>query len=446
MFRALKKNNQLIVGLVNQSCNIIVPFVITFVSLKILPQAQGSLWLMFLSMVILVNLFDFGLSPTIIRNVSYVIAGAQRLSRNSLDEIKFGDTVSFPLLGRLIFDIRKIYKKLTSLAAIVFFLFGSLYFYHVTPSTILQEVMVSWWLFSAGLLFSLFYLYYTPVLSGLGEIQYGNLSNVYGRLSWLVFSLMFIPMGLNLINLSLSFLLSIFITRFSCIYYYNKNKHIKEVKKKEIEIASTIPYISGSAIKLGLATMGSVIINRAPIIIAGIAFSLNLAGAFTLTMQIFLAIISVSNVYLAIKIPQLSQLVIKSDRFAVRALVIKIIIRSILLYLLGVAFFVLFSDVIIKLTGAKIGFLDREYILILSVVFLLDLNHNICASILTTGNKIPFVIPVLASGCLITLLGWVLSVPMHMGVIGLILAQGIVQLAYNNWKWPLMVYKDYIKR
>lgn len=253
-------------------------------------------------------------------------------------------------------------------------------------------------------------------------------------------------MGLNLINLSLSFLLSIFITRFSCIYYYNKNKHIKETKKKEVENTSTIPYISGSAIKLGLATMGSVIINRAPIIIAGIAFSLNLAGAFTLTMQIFLAIISVSNVYLAIKIPQLSQLVIKSQRSEVRALVIKIIIRSILLYLLGVVFFVLFSDVIIKITGAKIGFLDREYILILSVVFLLDLNHNICASILTTGNKIPFVIPVIASGCLIALLGWVLSVPMHMGVIGLILAQGIVQIAYNNWKWPLMVYKDYIKR
>ena len=46
------------VGLINQSCNIIVPFVVTFTSLKILPQEQGSIWLMFLSMVILVSLFD----------------------------------------------------------------------------------------------------------------------------------------------------------------------------------------------------------------------------------------------------------------------------------------------------------------------------------------------------------------------------------------------------
>ncbi len=28
------------------------------------------------------------------------------------------------------------------------------------------------------------------------------------------------------------------------------------------------------------------------------------------------------------------------------------------------------------------------------------------------------------------------------GLWGLILAPGIVQLAYQNWKWPLEVYRD----
>ncbi|EIS42158.1 putative O-unit flippase domain protein [Yersinia pestis PY-59] len=38
-----------------------------------------------------------------------------------------------------------------------------------------------------------------------------------------------------------------------------------------------------------------------------------------------------------------------------------------------------------------------------------------------------------------------LSVHFKYGVVGLILAQGIVQLMYNNWKWPLMVYSEFIK-
>jgi hypothetical protein len=29
-----------------------------------------------------------------------------------------------------------------------------------------------------------------------------------------------------------------------------------------------------------------------------------------------------------------------------------------------------------------------------------------------------------------------------MGVLGLILAPGIVQLAYQNWKWPTVVIKE----
>ena len=30
----------------------------------------------------------------------------------------------------------------------------------------------------------------------------------------------------------------------------------------------------------------------------------------------------------------------------------------------------------------------------------------------------------------------------QMGIWGLIIAQGVCQLAYNNWKWPMVVMKD----
>ncbi|EIS69676.1 putative membrane protein, partial [Yersinia pestis PY-66] len=61
------------------------------------------------------------------------------------------------------------------------------------------------------------------------------------------------------------------------------------------------------------------------------------------------------------------------------------------------------------------------------------MNHSICATIITSKNNVPFVFVSLFSGGLIILLSIMLSVHFKYGVVGLILAQGIVQLMYNNW-------------
>ncbi|HHQ4088206.1 TPA: O-unit flippase-like protein, partial [Citrobacter freundii] len=64
--------------------------------LKYLDIEQGSIWLIFLSMMVLINLFDFGLSPTTIRNVSYVIGGAQSLAKNGINTASHNKDISYP--------------------------------------------------------------------------------------------------------------------------------------------------------------------------------------------------------------------------------------------------------------------------------------------------------------------------------------------------------------
>jgi hypothetical protein len=43
----------------------------------------------------------------------------------------------------------------------------------------------------------------------------------------------------------------------------------------------------------------------------------------------------------------------------------------------------------------------------------------------------------LLSGFGIVIVSITLVTVLHFGVWGLVLSQGIVQLAYNNWKWPI---------
>jgi hypothetical protein len=63
------------------------------------------------------------------------------------------------------------------------------------------------------------------------------------------------------------------------------------------------------------------------------------------------------------------------------------------------------------------------------------MNHSIAGIYLSTTNKIPFLSASIFSGSAI-FISSILAVP-HMGLAGLVMAQGLVQMAYNNWKWPL---------
>lgn len=441
----IKKYGQLFVGLLNQFFNILSPFIITLIGLKYIDVQQGSIWLIFLSMMVLINLFDFGLSPTTIRNVSYVIGGAQSLIKDGVSKVEHNKNISYPLLSRLLKDVKLLYSYITAIAFLIIVIGGGGYFYYISPSEMQFEILNAWSIYSLGLLLNLYFLYYTPVLCGLGVIQHAYYANIVGRLSWLIATIVTVFYYPTLIGLSLSFVLSVLINRLVISYYFNRNIYIKESKRNTGQNESTIPYIAHNTIKLGTVSLGSFMISRATVLIAGIFLPLSLAGEYTFTLQVYMALLAVGNVFVTIKVPELSRLVLTNDKRNLRDLIIKIIGLSATIYIVGFGCFYLLSNIIIDVFHSKVGFLADKYLVILAIIYFLELIHSVCATIITTGNKIPFVKPALISGFLIIILSFSLLKFTDLGIIGLILAQGIIQLMYNNWKWPLSVYKDFFR-
>lgn len=80
---------------------------------------------------------------------------------------------------------------------------------------------------------------------------------------------------------------------------------------------------------------------------------------------------------------------------------------------------------------------------------LLDMHASFHASIYTSTNHVPFLIPALISGAVIFILGYFL-LPIY-GVISIIMLRFLVQIAFNHWyavvlslrllQWP---FKNYI--
>ncbi len=80
--------------------------------------------------------------------------------------------------------------------------------------------------------------------------------------------------------------------------------------------------------------------------------------------------------------------------------------------------------------------LPTPVLIALFVVIGLEGHHGIFREVALTAHENPFAMPVVVSGILIVCLAWVLV--QWIGIWGLVVAPGIVQICFNNW-WTVAV-------
>jgi hypothetical protein len=74
---------------------------------------------------------------------------------------------------------------------------------------------------------------------------------------------------------------------------------------------------------------------------------------------------------------------------------------------------------------------------------LLEGNHSNFATFIVTKNSIPFVKPSLIAGAAIGLGSFLSLQHTNLGILGLVLVQGLCQIVYANWKWPHVVCEEF---
>ncbi len=92
--------------------------------------------------------------------------------------------------------------------------------------------------------------------------------------------------------------------------------------------------------------------------------------------------------------------------------------------------------------GSKTSLISQSFIALALLISFLESNHAMAASILLTKNEVPFFKASLLSGIATIIFLYIFLDLASLGVLAIILAPGIVQLLYQNWKWPMVVYSD----
>lgn len=434
---------KLIFGMISQCCNILSPFCVIFICSKYLSADLSSIWILFLSTTALLFLFDFGLSPNIIRNVSYLVAGAKNLSSQGIKNISLGNNINHSLLNRMVYDFKNIYFLLSVLGLFIIGLGGYFYFKLITPASLHLEVFGGWIVFVSALILNIKYFYFIPLLIGLGKIASTYTINIVSKSTWVILTLITINFTTSLTALSICYLISTVLGRVMMHYYLNYNDNVwltgKYIDKDK---NSTLPYVFTNTWKLGVVSICSFIINRITIYLSGIIDNLDTAARYALSIQMLFAIMGIVNILLAQSMPMLSQVRIRNDMVLLKKVVYKVYAFICIAFIVISSVFILTQDWLLSLFKINIAFLPENLLWLLSIIFLLELSHSTCATIITTKNEIPFMKSAVFSALGVILLAFVFTFYFNWGILGLILAQGIVQLSYNNWKWPKELYTE----
>jgi hypothetical protein len=154
-------------------------------------------------------------------------------------------------------------------------------------------------------------------------------------------------------------------------------------------------------------------------------------------MQLALAAISIANGFVAVKLPIIAQLHARGKVSEISTIVFPRMRWFWLSYLAHALAAVLFGEPVMRdLLHSRTPLLPTPVLIGLFVVIALEGHHAVFREITVASNRNPFARPVVIAGVLIVLLSVVLV--RWIGVWGLILAPGLVQLSFNNW-WTVLV-------
>jgi O-antigen/teichoic acid export membrane protein len=296
-------------------------------------------------------------------------------------------------------------------------------------------------LYAGGNIVNFYYGYVNGLLQGRGDVSAANKVVIITRGGMLLLSMAALTSGYGLEGLGAAALLASCFGRWVAMRYYNRglwqSEGLSGTPRGEREVIKTL---WPNASRLGLVQVGAFLIQRANVLLASSFLGLSAAASYSMTLTLLLALSGVSTVVLQVRMPRMATSQAAQDRKRLRSLFGEILVTAWLTYLIGLTVLLMFGDTLLHAIASKTPLLPTPALALLGAIMLLELNHSVAASYLTTKNQVPFLWAGLLSGVAITGLSFALVTPFQAW--GLIAAQGLVQLAYNNWKWPFEVRRD----
>ncbi len=425
---------------------ILLPFILR----KMSSEAVG-IWNIFNVITMLVAILDFGFRPTFARNLSYIFSGVKTLLPEGVQTLSNEEKdrtdaeVDYGLLKGGLVAMKRFYQWIALAAFGLLATAGTAYFFYILNKYTgnRTDAIVAWCLLISINCYSLYTQYYDALLLGKGYVLRSQQITIVGQVLYLLTAIGLIYAGLGLSAIVAAQLLSIVVRRLlSYRVFFTQEMEMALAEAQTQDPKLIMKAIYPNAVKIGLTQVGAFGVNKSSMLIGSAFLSLEEVACYGITMQVLEVLCHCATVPYKSFLPKLAQFRAANDIAQLRRYYLINVASIVSVYLVGGFVCVLFGNPVLELIGSQTMFVPTSMLIALIVIHFLEENHASAAGFIMADNKIPFFIPSLVSGAATILLLWIFMGPFHWGLWGMIMAPGIAQAAYQNWKWPSMLIRE----
>jgi O-antigen/teichoic acid export membrane protein len=419
---------------------LLLPFI-----LNKMPDETVGVWNIFQTITALVLLLDFGFRPTFARNVSYIFSGVKALQKDGVAHADSNAKVDYSLLKGSLAAMKRFYQWI-SLAVFVFLLtVGTAYFYYILQkySGDRTDAFVAWLLLIVINCYNLYTFYYDALLTGKGYVKQSQQINMFGQIVYIGLAIGLIYAGFGLTAIVGSQFVSTIIRRYLSYKVFFSSQLKEQLWSVEAqEPKNILKAITPNAIKIGLTNLGGFCVNKSAILIGSAFLTLEEVACYGITLQVMDILARCASVFYQSYLPKLAQCRAENNLLQLKRYYILCTSSLWTVFIIGGLAWIGFGEWALGLFNSQTHFVPVGMLCVMLLISALEHNHAVSAGFIMADNKIPFFIPSLLSGGATVLLLFIFLYFFNLGIWGLILAPGIAQLAYQNWRWPLMVIKE----
>ena len=435
-------------GAFAQISNIILGFGLLISATHALSKADVSNWIILNSFIAFLNIFSLSLEPVITRYVGYLFSGERELLAEGIshESDKSGyqkEVNSFRTFHSNLYQFVWLavhhYRRLAYKILIVNICTATPYvLYLVQVKGESASIFKAWMIFSIALFLNYRLGYLQATLRGLGQVTDVNKALTLSRITTGFFTLILISFNLQLNAFAVGYLFGICSEK---LYAYKKYRNLfLELVPNQNNYNEFKKLVSINYRKSVTISSFAFLVVKGGVIVGGLVLPIDALNKYLVTYTLLASLASVANEVLRINIPKMNSMQIKREKVNLRRIYLESLLGSIALFICLAIAAIIFIDKYAQSFKLNIQLLPSNLIILLVLVLALDINHNVAASYLSTLNKMPFFKAFIISGGLNLIIASALS--LRYGVLGIIVSQFLVQLSYNNWKWPYEVLKD----
>jgi O-antigen/teichoic acid export membrane protein len=406
--------------------------------LQKLSAADLGMYYVLLSIIALAPIIDFGFGPTIGRFVSYAMGGAQSIQAHGLPETGSSGKPNYPLLWRLLFATRLLYRYMAIILLVVLGAWGTYAVELRIDETSSPFITRLAWITALGAtLFEIYSSCWGVYLRGLNQVTISARIGVIAMFVRIAIAAALLLAGAGLLSLPLAgFVSSLIHRRLARARCLELLRVEPQPAPDHTDINDHFRLLWPNSWRLGVQLMSGYLTVNANTLICTHKFGLEATGRYGLSVQLMGIAMGMAAVWVSTRWPLIGQYQARRQFALLQAALRPRVWLQNATYLALATTVVLAGPALMDLFGKDKELLPVALLLLLAGNSFLELQFTTWGTLISTQNRLPYLWPTVATNVLSLTLTLVLVHATSLGLGALVLGPLIAGSLFNYWYWP----------